>query len=89
MSSENLTIINGLYRRYQFSTLITTPAWRSTPSWVVVAGADSTINSDLERFYAIRANSRTIELEGASHSVYLSRPKEAAVLIEEAASHAQ
>jgi len=51
---------------------------------VVVAGADRTINSDLER-----ANSCTIELEGISHSVYVSRPKEVAVLIEEAASQAQ
>lgn len=56
---------------------------------MVVAGADSAINSDLERGYAIRANSRTIELAGASHSVYVSNPKEVAVLIEEAASHAQ
>jgi pimeloyl-ACP methyl ester carboxylesterase len=79
----------GCIAATNFSTPITTPAWRSTPSWVVVAGADRTINSDLERGYAVRANSRTIELEGASHSVYVSRPKEVAVLIEEAASHAQ
>jgi pimeloyl-ACP methyl ester carboxylesterase len=72
-----------------FSTAITTPAWRSKPSWVVVAGADRTINPDLERFYARRANSHTIELEGASHSVYVSRPKEVAALIEEAASRAR
>jgi pimeloyl-ACP methyl ester carboxylesterase len=72
-----------------FSTPITTPAWRSKPSWVVVAGADRTINPDLERFYAKRAGSHTIELEGASHSVYVSRPKEVAALIEEAASHAR
>jgi pimeloyl-ACP methyl ester carboxylesterase len=71
-----------------FKAVITTPAWRSKPSWVVVAGADRTINPDLERFYAARAKSRTIELQGASHSVYVSRPKEVAALIEEAASHA-
>jgi pimeloyl-ACP methyl ester carboxylesterase len=72
-----------------FSTPITTPAWRSKPSWVVVAGADRTINPDLERFYAARAKSHTIELQGASHSVYVSRPKEVAALVEEAASYAQ
>jgi pimeloyl-ACP methyl ester carboxylesterase len=71
-----------------FKAVITTPAWRSKPSWVVVAGADRTINPDLERFYAARAKSHTIELQGASHSVYVSRPKEVAALIEEAASHA-
>lgn len=72
-----------------FSTPITTPAWRSKPSWVVVAGADRIINPELERFYAARANSHKIELQGASHSVYTSRPQEVAALIEEAASHAQ
>jgi hypothetical protein len=35
-----------------------------------------------------RAHSHTIELEGASHSVYESRPKEVAALIEQAAQHA-
>ncbi|HTF65177.1 MAG TPA: alpha/beta hydrolase [Edaphobacter sp.] len=35
-----------------FKAVITTPAWREKPSWMVVAGADRTINPDLERFYA-------------------------------------
>jgi pimeloyl-ACP methyl ester carboxylesterase len=72
-----------------FKTVITAPAWRTKPSWMLVAGNDRTINPDLERFYAARAKSHTIELAGASHSVYVSRPKEVAALIEEAASHAQ
>jgi hypothetical protein len=38
--------------------------------------------------YAKRANSHTIEVQGASHSVYESHPKGVAVLIEDAASHA-
>src|SRR5208282_2471024 len=38
--------------------------------------------------YAKRAHSHTIEVEGASHSVYESRPKEVAALIEDAAIHA-
>jgi len=68
-----------------FKAVITTPAWREKPSWMVVAGADRTINPDLERFYAARANSQTIEVAGASHSVYLSHPKEVADVIESAA----
>jgi pimeloyl-ACP methyl ester carboxylesterase len=44
-------------------------------------------NPDLERWYAARAHSHTVEVSGASHSVYVSRPKEVAALIEEAASH--
>jgi len=72
-----------------FSATITTAAWRTKPSWMLVAGADRTINPDLERWYATRANSHKVEVAGASHSVYVSRPKEVAALIEEAASHAR
>jgi pimeloyl-ACP methyl ester carboxylesterase len=72
-----------------FKAVITTAAWRSKPSWMLVAGADRTINPDLERWYAARANSHKVEVAGASHAVYVSRPKEVAALIEEAASHAR
>jgi pimeloyl-ACP methyl ester carboxylesterase len=68
-----------------FSGTITTAAWRSKPSWMIVAGADRVINPDLERWYAKRANSHTTEIAGASHSVYESRPKEVAAVIEAAA----
>ena len=70
-----------------FSATITTAAWRSKPSWMAVATKDRTINPDLERWYAKRANSHTVEIEGASHCVYASRPKEVAALIEDAATH--
>jgi pimeloyl-ACP methyl ester carboxylesterase len=70
-----------------FKAVITTAAWRSKPSWMLVAGSDRTINPDLERWYATRANSHKVEVPGASHSVYVSHPREVAALIEEAASH--
>jgi pimeloyl-ACP methyl ester carboxylesterase len=68
-----------------FSATITTAAWRTKPSWMLVAGSDRTISPDLERWYAKRAKSDTVEVAGASHSVYVSHPKEVAALIEEAA----
>jgi pimeloyl-ACP methyl ester carboxylesterase len=71
-----------------FSGVVTTPAWRSRPSWMIVAGADRIINPDLERWYAKRANSHTTEIAGASHSVYESRPHEVAAVIEAAAAGA-
>jgi pimeloyl-ACP methyl ester carboxylesterase len=71
-----------------FKAPITAAAWRTKPSWMLVAGADRTINPDLERWYAARAKSHTVEVAGASHSVYVSHPKEVAALIEDAASHA-
>jgi pimeloyl-ACP methyl ester carboxylesterase len=72
-----------------FKAVITTPAWRSKPSWMVVAGKDRIISPDLERWYAARAKSHRVEVPGASHSVYVSRPKEVAAVIEDAASNAQ
>ena len=68
-----------------FSATITTAAWRSKPSWMLVAGSDRTINPDLERWYAERAKSHKVEVAGASHSVYVSHPKEVADAIERAA----
>jgi len=72
-----------------FKGVISTAAWRSKPSWMLVAGSDRTINPDLERWYATRANSHKVEVSGASHCVYVSRPKEVAALIEDAATHVQ
>jgi pimeloyl-ACP methyl ester carboxylesterase len=64
------------------------PTVKTKPSWGVVAGSDQIINPDLERWYYRRAKSRTIEIPGASHSVYESHPKEVAAVIEEAARNA-
>jgi pimeloyl-ACP methyl ester carboxylesterase len=72
-----------------FKAVITTPAWRSKPSWMVVAARDRTIHPDLERWYAARAKSKKVEVEGASHSVYVSHPQEIASVIEEAARTSQ
>ncbi|HXN27766.1 MAG TPA: alpha/beta hydrolase [Candidatus Acidoferrales bacterium] len=68
-----------------FSATITTAAWRTKPSWMLVAGSDRTISPELERWYAKRAKSHTVEVAGASHSVYVSHPKEVADVIERAA----
>ena len=68
-----------------FSATITTAAWRTKPSWMIVSGSDRTINPDLERWYAKRAGSHTVEVAGASHCVYVSHPKQVADVIESAA----
>src|SRR5271170_6310740 len=69
-----------------FSATITTAAWRTKPSWMLVAGSDRTISPDLERWYAKRAHSHMVEVAGASHCVYVSHPKQVAEAIESAAS---
>jgi pimeloyl-ACP methyl ester carboxylesterase len=65
-----------------FHGIVKTSAWKSKPTWYMVAGADPIINPDLERFYAKRVKSRKIvEIKGGSHAIYTSRPKEVAELI--------
>jgi pimeloyl-ACP methyl ester carboxylesterase len=71
-----------------FTAQISDPAWKKKPSWYMVAKADKIINPDLERVYAARAHAHTVEIEGASHSVYQSHPQEVAALIKQAAKQA-
>src|SRR5271167_4252339 len=71
-----------------FTHKVTNPAWKTKPTWYMVAAADRSINPIQERMMAKRANAKTVEISGASHVVYMSHPKEAAKLIEEAATSA-
>jgi len=61
------------------------PAWKTKPTWYVVAKNDKTIHPDLERFMAKRIKAKTIELE-SSHVEMLARPAEVLKVIEEAAN---
>src|SRR3954466_7390621 len=58
-------------------------AWKSLPSWAVVATADNAIHPDAERHMAQRAGAETIEVD-ASHSIALSQPEAVANLIQTA-----
>src|ERR1700677_4912779 len=71
-----------------FTHKVTTPAWKTKPTWYMVATADRSINPEQERMMAKRANAKTVEVNSSSHVVYMSHPKEAAKLIEEAATSA-
>src|SRR4051812_36371022 len=58
-------------------------AWKTLPSWAVVATADNAIHPDAERHMAKRAGAETIEVD-ASHSIALSQPDAVADLIQTA-----
>jgi pimeloyl-ACP methyl ester carboxylesterase len=58
-------------------------AWKTLPSWAVVATADNAIHPDAERHMARRAGADTIEVD-ASHSIALSQPKAVVELIQTA-----
>ncbi len=68
-----------------FAHKVTNPAWRHKPTWYMVATEDRSINPDQERMMAKRAKAKTVEVK-SSHVAYMSHPKEAAKLIEEAAT---
>jgi pimeloyl-ACP methyl ester carboxylesterase len=58
-------------------------AWRSKPSWGIVATADRTINPDVQRFGLRRAGAAVTEVE-SSHLVMLSHPVAVVDLIDKA-----
>ena len=68
-----------------FGASVPVAAWRTIPSWYVVAQEDHAISPDLERFYARRANARTTEIR-ASHVVFVSHARQVARVIEDAAN---
>jgi pimeloyl-ACP methyl ester carboxylesterase len=67
---------------------ITTPAWRSKPSWYLVATDDQMIPPPAQRAMSERAGATVVEVSG-SHSVYVSQPEATADLIKQAATATQ
>ena len=67
---------------------ISEPAWRSKPSWYLIATDDKMIPPPAQQFMSKRAGSRVVEVKG-SHAVYVSNPQAVAALIKEAATNAK
>ena len=70
-----------------FTHKVTSPAWKTKPTFYMVASSDRSINPIQERMMAKRANAKTVEVN-ASHVAYMSHPKETVELIEDAATSA-
>lgn len=68
-----------------FAGVCNNAAWKTKPSWYVVAAEDKTINPDLEKWMAKRANAKTTILK-ASHVAMISKPKEVSKVILDAAN---
>jgi pimeloyl-ACP methyl ester carboxylesterase len=66
---------------------VTVPAWRTKPSWYLVATNDKMIPPPAQRSMAQRAGATVVEAAG-SHAIYVSRPDVVASLIREAATSA-
>jgi pimeloyl-ACP methyl ester carboxylesterase len=63
---------------------VSEPAWRSKPSWYLVATDDRMIPPPAQRAMSERAGATVVEAPG-SHSIYVSQPRTTADLIERAA----
>lgn len=68
-----------------FDQKIEGTAWRSKPSWYIVATKDRTIQPDLERFFAKRMEARIHEIE-SSHVPMLSKPRAVLDVIRDASN---
>ncbi len=64
---------------------ISQPAWRTKPSWYLIATDDRMIPPPAQRFMSKRAGATVVEVAG-SHAIYVSRPSAVAELIANAAS---
>ena len=87
MKAEFMAIAQVPISTDSFTHQVKNPAWKHKPTWYMVATEDRSINPDQERMMAKRAKAKTVEVK-SSHVAYMSHPKEAAKLIEEAATSA-
>lgn len=83
-----LTATQGQTAAAVFGATVTTAAWRTRPSWAVIAGNDRAIPPQLEKDEAASIKATSIVLP-ANHLAMLSHPREVAEMIEEAAANAQ
>jgi pimeloyl-ACP methyl ester carboxylesterase len=67
-----------------FSDVSGPPAWKTLPSWAVVATGDKAAGSDIVRSMAQRAGAEIVEVEG-SHVIMVSQPQAVVDLIVKAA----
>lgn len=63
---------------------ISEPAWKSKPSWYLIATEDRMIPPDAQRAMSKRTSATVVEAKG-SHAIYVSQPGAVAALIEQAA----
>jgi pimeloyl-ACP methyl ester carboxylesterase len=63
---------------------ISEPAWRTKPSWYLIASDDKMIPPAAQHFMSERAGAEVVEVKG-SHAVYVSKPGAVAELIKSAA----
>lgn len=69
-----------------FGDTISTPAWKTKPSWYQISTEDRMIHPDNQTMMSARLNAKKVISLNASHASLASQPKAIADLIDEAAT---
>ncbi|HXB08317.1 MAG TPA: alpha/beta hydrolase [Puia sp.] len=77
----------GSFAAKAFSTPVTAAAWKTKPTWGIVALEDRSILPAIEEKMYTRSNTKITKIK-ASHCVFISHPAEVCKVIEEAAANA-
>src|SRR4051812_10622129 len=89
ISADAFRVLQATQRPFDAASFIfptQAAAWRTIPSWGLVAGRDKAIPPECERFMYRRANARKIvEVRNSSHVAMISHPRIVADLIHDAA----
>jgi pimeloyl-ACP methyl ester carboxylesterase len=83
MTADTMAVTQGPLNGAAFADKATMAAWKSRPSWYIVAGNDRVVPVELERKLAARMHATTITLP-SSHVIMLSHPSEVAAFIDSA-----
>jgi len=82
--SEFMYASQGAFAAKSFATPLTQAAWKTKPSYGIVATEDKSIRPEIEEKMYLRSNTRITRIKG-SHAVYISQPEAVAKVIIEAA----
>ena len=85
--SEFMYASQGAFAARSFATPLTQVAWKTKPSYGIVATEDKSIRPEIEEKMYLRSNTKISKIKG-SHAVYISQPEEVAKVIVEAAENA-
>lgn len=85
--SEFMYSSQGAFAAKSFATPLTQAAWKTKPSYGIVATEDKSIRPEVEEKMYLRSNTKISKIKG-SHAVYISQPDAVAKVIIEAAETA-
>ena len=85
--SEFMYASQGAFAAKSFGTPLTNAAWKTKPSYGIVATEDKSIRPEIEEKMYLRSNTKISRIKG-SHAVYISQPEAVAKVIIEASENA-